>query len=40
MYLFHDVDLKNKFRIPNRKNDPSKQKRLHEPSLEKSIFFP
>lgn len=27
------TDLKNKFRMPPRKNDPSKAKRLYEPSL-------
>jgi hypothetical protein len=33
MYQYIYEDLKNKFRIPPRKNDPSKAKRLHEPSL-------
>lgn len=29
MYPNSYLDLKNKFRIPPRKNDPSKAKRLH-----------
>lgn len=38
MYLVSDIilDLKNKFRFPNRKNEQSKAKRMHEPSLDKS----
>lgn len=38
MYLVSDIilDLKNKFRFPNRKYEQSKAKRMHEPSLDKS----
>lgn len=34
--LITNSDLKNKFRIPNRRVEPSRAKRLYEASLEKS----